>query len=48
MMLEAVSVEELQEGASPGSIIGPIKNVRRLGEGAHNRMLPDGGDGHIK
>ena len=40
MVPKTVSIQELQEGALPGPIIGPIERVRRLGECTHNRMLP--------
>ena len=39
MMPKTVGVEELQERAPPGPVIGPVKRVCRLGQGTHNRVL---------
>ena len=40
MMPKTMGVEELEEGAPPGPIIGPIERVRGLGQGTHNRVFP--------
>ena len=39
MMPKTMGVEELQESAPPGPIIGPVKRVCQLGQGTHDRVL---------
>ena len=40
MMPKTMGVEELQEGAPLGPIIGPVERISRLGQGTHDRVLP--------
>ena len=39
MMPKTMGIEELQESAPLGPIIGPVKRVCRLGQGTHDRVL---------